>query len=101
MSHVVALKSYISQNKNAILRHCFNPESSVLKGNGLQLFFKNCKMGICRFKFCERNPYISDLSDTSKEAACEVHADDVASNITAKPSRKKKINPQTVSVCSS
>lgn len=47
-------------------------------------------MGICRFKFCERNPYISDLSDTSKEAACEVHADDVASNITAKPSRKKK-----------
>lgn len=27
----VALKSYISQNKNAILRHCFNPESSVLK----------------------------------------------------------------------
>lgn len=25
----------------------------------------------------------------SKEAACEVHADDVVSNITAKPSRKK------------
>lgn len=31
MLFVVALKSYISQNKNAILRHCFNPESSVLK----------------------------------------------------------------------
>lgn len=63
---------------------------------------KTAKWESCKFKFCERNPYISDLSDTSKEAACEVHADDVVSKVTAKTSRRMPHPPKkNVSMCSS